>query len=264
MTCIKTLLLLLPLMAFCNATYADSWTITQSTSATSSSTTILQEGSSAGAVQAVNSINLNGLNSTVNDGSSQQFNGGENNLTLRQHNGTTSSIQAINRVYAHTINGLTQGARLVGGPQNLTFDQASNIGNSNTQSLNDATTSVTGTINKLAQSVLDTATVTMQMTQSAGTQNVQAGNLIKTGELSSTSGDVSQTVRIGIVKQVQSNTSQSIQSGNALVTLGGSTATGGTLTQSFEGSSFGFLGFTFTQTSVSNSVQARNYAGEAL
>lgn len=254
----------LTLILLNSSALADSWTITQSVSATSANTTILQENSSNGSVQAVNSVNLSGNNGVINDSSSQSFIGGENNLTLRQNTGTASSVQAINRIYAHTINGAAQGASLAGGPQNLTFDQASDIGDNNTQSLNDATTSVAGAVNKLSQSVLDTGTVSLHMTQSAGSQNIQAGNLIKSGELSTTSGDVTQTVSIGLAKQVQLNTTQSIQSGNALITLGGSTAAGGTLTQSYSGLTLDVVGFSFQQTNANNSIQARNYAGEAL
>jgi hypothetical protein len=241
--------------------FADSWTVTQNTTASNGVGVVLQTGTSGGAVQAVNSVNLNSTDGTVNDTSTQTFNNGDNPPTLRQNSGTTASSQAFNRVYAHTINGVVQNV-VLGGLNTLKLDQTSAIGSNNTQAVNETSTPTINTakINKLTQKVDDSSNIMLLLAQSGGTGNIQAANLIQSGNLSTTADAVTQLINVNTANILQANTTKSIQAGNALIML--ADATGGALKQTFTANSTGVT--RFEQATATNSIQALNYAGVAI
>lgn len=244
---------------------ADSWTVTQGTTV-GTDTTITQTSSSGGSVQTINGINLNGSNGTINDTSTQNVNLGSRNITLDQKSGTTNSSQAVNRASAHTINGLTQDVTITGGPKAITMNQNDSVSSSNSQAVNEAISSTeTGAIiNKLTQKIDGASSISLQMVQSGSSTNIQAGNLIRSSALSTTADAVTQTTNVGGTKLQQDTTTNSIQASNALIMLGGSSAAGGKIKQTFSGTFFDALGYTFKQTGVNNSIQALNYAGVTI
>ncbi|QTR50529.1 hypothetical protein [Candidatus Thiothrix anitrata] len=241
---------------------AESWDVTQTTTVTDTATGITQNGVSANSIQAVNAINLNGTTGEIGTASQTFETPADHNITLIQQSSTTASDQAINRAYAHTITDLTQEVTLSGTPTIHLKQQATAQGN-NTQAINQAliTNDATAVISKLEQNVsFDATTFKMDQTSPAE-ENIQAGNLIQAGTVSATAGDITQNITVDMARVVQENTSKSIQAPNALVTL--DSGTGGSIAQSFEGTFFGST-YALRQTTANNSVQALNFAGEAI
>lgn len=240
---------------------ADSWTITQSVTV-DTSTEVFQKETSSGSVQAFNSINLDGTNGVVKTGSTQNLNIQDNNLKLEQSDGTAASSQAVNRVYANTINDIQQSVTTSGTISNtITLEQGTTIGDENYQSINSAVTSDAGQVDALTQNVSTSGHIIVYR-QKAGTSNIQAGNLIKSGNLSTTSGAVSQSHSAGYASFYQSDTSNSIQAGNALIMISGQG--GGTLAQEFTSTVHSAPFISYAQSSTNGSVQSMNYAGDEL
>lgn len=244
-----------------NTVFADSWTITQGTTATGNNTSITQTAASTNSTQAINSVNLNGTTGIVSATSSQVFNAGDNDLTLQQDLSTSSSKQAANRVYANTIEKLTQSITITPiTSKTVNLKQLAGVGNGNTQAINTSETSTetAAEIKELSQT-LSGDSIDIKQSQLGGVQNVQATNLIKSGKTSTTTDKVTQTANIRRAEILQSGTTQSIQAGNGLITLDG--GAGGGIKQTFTTSNTIDL---FKQTSANGSVQALNYLGKSL
>lgn len=255
-------LLITSLGLFSQSVLADSWTLTQETTI-DSSTDIVQDGTSGGSVQVVNSVNLSGVDGVLNDGSTQSLDIQDKTLSLLQENGTSSSSQAVNRITGHTLNGGSQTLQSNASSvlTIISIKQASDIGDSNSQAINIAETSSSGQINKLSQEVKPTKNG-LSFEQLGGSNNIQAGNLMKSASVSTTAGNVTQEFTADAVNFSQENTTSGLQAGNSLIILGG--GSGGTLTQDFSATVTSGVAFNFKQTSATASIQSMNYVGNAL
>lgn len=278
---------------------ADSWKVLQSTdlSNTSTASTLRQTGTTTSSYQALNNINFDTTDGTINTGSTQDVITGSSSLTLQQDTSTASSHQAANRATAHTITALKQTVTTGG---NITLDQ-DEAGTLNVQALNDAeATNATSVITSLDQELTATAATTIQMNQgnAAATGNnnrqavnrvqsdnidalnqkitddgtnvslmmdqgkhvaggIQAGNLIET--TGSIASGVTQSITVKEAQLSQDSSDNSIQAANAVSLGDGSGTAGGEISQTFTPYKLSMV-----QTGANGSIQAGNYIGVAL
>jgi hypothetical protein len=155
------------------AAIAGSWTVTQKFTVNMNATMVQTQGSS-GAVQTMNSINLNTINGTLLFGSQTVTMDGAT-LTLTQNGNSINGKQAVNRISAYTVTAATQDFL----SNKLTRLIQDNTGGGNTQVVNDV--AVTDTIIALTQTAIlsaDTGTFTLEQGRINGTggNNVQAVN----------------------------------------------------------------------------------------
>jgi hypothetical protein len=235
---------------------ADSWTILQDATIATATTLTQQTTTTGDSVQAINNINLNTTDGEVLGGSSQLVTITAGGVTLSQDSTTNDAHQAVNRISANTVgdtsNAITQDVSVTAG--NFDLDQNGEL---NSQAVNEAI--ATTTLNKLEQTVTaSSSTLDMDQKDTTNAKNIQAGNLIDVSSgasLSTTSDHVKQTIGIDTLTMLQTETGQSLQAGNALITANSGSATG-TIKQSL---TIGTVGI--TQTTANGSIQSGNYVG---
>jgi hypothetical protein len=244
---------------------ADSWTILQTGNLNTNATTLTQNvnGSTGatGSVQAINNINL-GNNGVIDAGSTQDLNTSQN-ITFDQDSAGADNIQAVNNAVAPDVTGLTQ-TLTSGATQTITFEQGvdATSDTGNVQAVNRVKAT---TVTALSQSITGTGNTTLDFDQApnGADQNIQAGNLIDVSTdgdtISTTDGDVSQTVNVLESNMEQNLTTTSLQANNALITPTTSSGGGGSITQTFTNGTLAM-----TQTGTNGSVQSGNYVGKKL
>ena len=276
---------------FSGAAMADSWNITQSVSAVTS-TSVGQNGTTAASTQALNAINAAGT-TTIADGSTQTVTmDNAATTTLNQEGAVATSTQALNYTTAGSLEGTFEQSQVGTGP--LTLNQQA-TGDANTQginivetgavvtsltqsaastdvSLNQGTTVATGTTATQVGNAListgavasvnqdlgaDGSDVTLDQ-QISGTDALQAGNLIDVSDagasLTAATQDIT-TTGVGTFTIDQTSTVYALQAGNAAISGGGD----GAVTQTIATNAL-----LQDQTDAANSWQAGNYVGPRI
>jgi len=261
---VKTTMIASAIALSCGAgnVLADSWTILQTTNLNGSTTHTLTQNANSTAsgttnsVQAINNINLNTTDGVINTGSTQTVNMADN-LTFDQDSAGNNNIQAGNNAVTLTVTGLTQSLAANATSTTIKFEQGvtSATGTGNVQAINRVKAT---TVTSLSQSLTGSA-LTLDFDQANGAdENIQAGNLIDAStvgdSLSTTAGNVTQTITVLNANMTQDSTAQSLQASNALITASGSGV--GHITQTFTVDSLGM-----TQSGADGSVESGNYVG---
>ncbi len=198
---------------------ADGWSITQDVDLDNHLT--MSQTGSAQASQALNhiSIDKNATTGTL-ENSRQTIRFGGKDLTLRQAASTHSSYQAANLITAGQVTNTQQTLTGVGV---LHFHQAADIGDGNVQAGN-AIISLNALPSQFHQRVTADEVV---FEQEGGANNIQAGNFARTGEADITQGF---DVTSGNVLYYQAGT-DNVQAGN--VVLMESSSLNSSVTQNF-------------------------------